>query len=418
MKICENPDILTAMLVINKIVLILKVLVPVLLIIVTIISLFRTTIDSDNYKDAIILFLSRVIIAAFIFFIPSFVEAVFSFVPVDLGYQDCFDNATPEKIKMYMVKSAVSLVKKAEETLTYTTYKDALYTVNRLDEEPTKTNLLNRLDAVKTLLDDEVKKRLAKGSNDHPIGGGGDTGDPLNPGGGGQSTGGNGACSQGVVYSSEPDPSSPINCYPGIVNSKNFIYPKDSATGLPLGAWPINYQSIPTQLSGYKVHNNYFVFPTTPVNGTYNFVYDHNGMDIMAVFGTPIYSPVDGTLVYSEWGHTCNKGADETAYTVSIKMSTPTTFNGKTIDTVFMTHMSGIVYRCAPGTCNRTIKKGQLIGFTGNAAGTAESSGWAPHLHITLYGNSCYDCGLKTNDTERVFDLPVGTSGYSIKAGE
>lgn len=45
----------------------------------------------------------------------------------------------------------------------------------------------------------------------------------------------------------------------------------------------------------------------------------------MAVFGTPIYSPVDGILEYSEWGHTGNHGGDATAYSLSIKLTTPIT---------------------------------------------------------------------------------------------
>ena len=80
----------------------------------------------------------------------------------------------------------------------------------------------------------------------------------------------------------------------------------------------------------------------------------------MAYFGTPIYSPVDGTLDYSEWGHTSNMGGDETSYSVSITMNKAVNVGGKTVKTIFLTHMSGIRYRCARGTCNRTVKKAPL----------------------------------------------------------
>ena len=414
-NICENPDILSAMLIINRLILVIKIIVPVILIIITIIGLYKAMVNSNNFKEIITLSVIKFFIAAFIFFIPNFVEAVISLTPSDTKYKDCFDNATEDKIAAFLIRDAQELVKTAENSLSRFDYEDALYAVNRLQNGSSKTNLLNRLASLKSILDSDIKRKLAEQlkfiQTEEP-----DPSEPR-PGVGGQTTGGDGKCQTGVVFSSEPDPSSAINCYPGVVNASNFVYPKDAASGLPLGAWPANYQSIPTQLSGYTVHNSYFVFPTTPVNGSYHFVYDHNGMDIMANFGTPIYSPVDGTMMYSEWGHTTNKGWDETAYTVSIKMSTPTTINGTTIDTVFMTHMSGIVYRCPQSACHKTIKKGQLIGFVGNAAGSAESPGWAPHLHITLYGNNNYNGGLRTAATEGVFDLPAGTSAFSIVAG-
>ena len=60
----------------------------------------------------------------------------------------------------------------------------------------------------------------------------------------------------------------------------------------------------------------------------------------------PIYSPVDGDLLYSTWGYTSNLGSDETAYAVTIAPSTKYEYNGVIIDEIFMTHMSGIRYRC------------------------------------------------------------------------
>ena len=414
-NVCENPDFLSVMLIINNLILIIKILAPVVLIIITIVSFFKTTVSSDDNKNTISLAITRIFIAAFIFFIPNFVEAVISLIPSsDINYKACFTDATEENIKSLILKNAQKLVSNAESTYKLIDYNEALYAVNRMQTSTAKDNLLKRLDAVKIVIDEEIKKRLAEPSNDHPVRGDDDE-DPF--GGGVQSTGGDGTCQIGVVFTSEPDPSSAVNCQPGVLNPSSFVYPKDEVTGLPLGAWPASIGTIPTQLSDYKIHNSYFVFPTTPVNGLYSFVYDHVGMDIMAAFGTPIYSPVDGTMLFSEWGHTCNTGWDETAYTVMIRMSNPTNINGTPIDTVFLTHMSGIIYRCPQGSCNKTVKKGQLLGFVGNASGTSETAGWAPHLHITLFGNNNYDAGLRTALTEGVFDIPSGSGGYSIVAG-
>ena len=73
------------------------------------------------------------------------------------------------------------------------------------------------------------------------------------------------------------------------------------------------------QLTGYKTYQNgKIILPKTPVNGT---------------------------LDYSEWGHTSNKSGNETSYTVSIKMDDYITIDGKSVNRIFLTHMSGIRYR-------------------------------------------------------------------------
>jgi len=240
-------------------------------------------------------------------------------------------------------------------------------------------------------------------------GGSAPSGDPLSAGD--SYSNGTATAPAGTVYSSEPDPSIAINYWKNYVKSSDFIYPKDSATGLSLGAWPKNYESIPTQLTSYKTYNTEFIWPVTPSQGLYTYVYTHNGIDIMAPMGTPIYAPADGTLRYSEWGHTVNKGSDETAYSVTINMSNPVTFGGYTIDTVYLTHMCGIRYRCPEGSCSRKVVKGELLGFVGNAAGTAQSVGWAPHLHMTLYNSSKgYNSGLLTNKIESLYSITANTN--------
>lgn len=211
---------------------------------------------------------------------------------------------------------------------------------------------------------------------------------------------------EGQVLGDEPDPSLAIKYWSDYLSVDDFIFPKDESSGLSLGAWPKNHENIPKQLSNYKEYNG-FIWPTTPIDDTYTFVYEHNGIDIMANVGTPVYSPVSGTLDYSEWGHTVNKGSDETAYTVSINLDTPISFGGVNIQKVFLTHLCGIRYRCS--SCNQTIQKGELIGYTGNAAGDAASVGWAPHLHMTLYDGSNYDNGVYTTNIQKLYNITPKT---------
>lgn len=208
--------------------------------------------------------------------------------------------------------------------------------------------------------------------------------------------------------SGEPKPWFAIN-YWSHLNKDDYVYPKDKSSGKLLGAWPKNYKSIPTQLSNYKVYKGVFIWPATPTDEKYQFVYRHLGIDVMADFGTPIYSPVDGQLLDSEWGGTVNRGSDETSYSVTIKPDKVYEYKGTKISEIFMTHMSGIINRCSWNNCSKKVKKGELIGFVGNAAGSSTSEGYASHVHITFYPAGNYGGGLYTESMEDIYEISPGT---------
>ena len=225
-------------------------------------------------------------------------------------------------------------------------------------------------------------------------------------------TSGNATASVGFNYS-EPDPSVAINLWKDKLNTNNFVYPKDSVTGKSLGAWPKNYKNYPAQLNNPRTYTGGYMWPITTTDGPYKFGYDHNGIDIAVKFGTPVYSPVSGTLVYSEWGHTVNRGTDETSYSITIRADS-VNYRGKQIGEVFLTHLSGIRYRCAENKCNRSVKQGELLGFSGTAAGNTINSGyargkkWASHLHMSLSPANNYNAGLHTEEIEDFYKIESG----------
>ncbi|HEV2370070.1 MAG TPA: M23 family metallopeptidase [Acidimicrobiales bacterium] len=97
----------------------------------------------------------------------------------------------------------------------------------------------------------------------------------------------------------------------------------------------------------------------------------HPGIDIEAASGTPILSPADGTLTYSD--------SDPDGYGLAALVTQPDR-------TVFlMAHMSATVLGLSSGA---PVKAGQVIGFvgaTGNATG--------PHMHFEVhpYGGAGVD---------------------------
>ena len=417
MNLCTEPDLLKIMLVLNNFLTVAKVLLPLIIIVMTSFDVFKVIMagEANTLKSQLGKFGNRLLAAVIVFFIPTVINVVFGFVDTNVvTFVNCYTNVTREDVaSAYIAKSELTLTE-AEQTLDYLDYDIAKNYISGIENESIRAQYENRLEILSKSIKDRKKNvniiTYEESKNTSVTGSG-----SLNVVGAYSSLG-NGKAQPGIEQKSEPDPSAALNYWSSYVNSKNFTYPKDPTTGLPLGAWPTNYSSISTQLTNYKTYNNgSLIIPTTPENGTYNFVYSHNGIDIMATMGTPVYSPVSGTLMYSEWGHTKNKGGDETAYTVSVKLDKPFTANGKTIGVVFLTHMCGIRYRCTTSTCNnQKIKMGELVGFTGNAVGTSESIGWAPHLHMTLYPTGDYDAGLITESIELLYGL---SSGMSIKAG-
>ena len=405
MRVCEDPDILNVIYIFVRLInlaVIVTIVVLVIMIIFDIIKMITSgDLDTKNGRKSIV---KRIAAAVLVFLVPSILNIVLSVTGQTFNFGDCLNNSNREYISLANANKAEEYLTMAEQQLT----SDALYQaqkyINKIADEDFKAQLQSRADAV----DEYIEKRreeLKEDSTPEPIPGGSGS---LNMPGGYYETGSCSPSSSITVLSSEPNPSCAINYWDneGLIDKNNYIYPKTDS-GESLGAWPADYKSIPTQINVNKTYQNgKLAWPVTPSNGIYEFVYEHNGIDIMAPIGTPIYSPADGTLVYSEWGHTTNKGSDETAYSVTINLDTPISYDGKQLKTIFLTHMSGIVYRCSSTTdCNRKVKKGELLGFVGNAAGTATSKGYAPHLHMSIYPAGNYDAGLYTSKIEDMYSI-------------
>lgn len=419
---CGPADFLRIIYLFKLILKIAFIIIPIGLIIFITIDLFKNVIsnnDKDQQKN-LTLIIKRIIYAVLVFFVPTIVNLVVSLLSnsgvMKEDYSYCYENINLEDINYldsveYSYELAEKYVRIAETKLTEESFSEAQKYIDALEESKIKKDLQNRLDRAREYAKDNPPKENNPGS-------GNDDG-KIPPPDGYAPTNPDSCSTSGVVLTEEPDPTCIFNHWGNVISKNNFIFP--TINGKRLGSWPKNYETYPSQLTNTKKYNSgKLIWPVTPVNNIYGHVYEHNGMDIMAVFGTPIYSPVSGDLMYSEWGHTSNKGSDETAYTVSIIMDNPIVYNNVTYSTVFLTHMSGIIYNCASTyECKRKIKQGELIGFVGNAQGTAEDPGWAPHLHMTIYPYGQYERGLLTSDVQKLYNLNCekNCANISIKAG-
>jgi murein DD-endopeptidase MepM/ murein hydrolase activator NlpD len=129
---------------------------------------------------------------------------------------------------------------------------------------------------------------------------------------------------------------------------------------------------------------------------------DHRGVDIMVPEGTPVFSPVSGSIVYSEAGHTRitedsmrSQPGHQPQYSVLIKLDKPIDYNGKTYNMVYLTHLGGLS-GLKPG--ERVTTETQL-GISGTAV--------APHIHLGLIG-----------DRQQTTYVPEGTLYQQLLAKE
>lgn len=412
MRICEDPDILNILYIFKTLLNLVTIISIVILIIMIILDIIKMIsageVDTKKGGKSIA---KRVIATFIIFLIPSLVSLVLNFTGQTLNYGSCMDNANREFISVANANKAEEYLRLAENNLTL----DALYKAQKYIDKIADGNFKKQLEARLAVVRQYIEDRIEEKKEPDYV-----APDPSSPTYDGYGATGNCAPNSAItVLENEPSPDCAINYWSKYVDASKFIYP--TSNGKKLGAWPSNHASIPTQISVSKTYQNgKLIWPVTPENGKYHFVYSHNGIDIMAPIGTPIYSPVNGTLMYSEWGHTKNKGSDETAYTVSIAMNSPLTYNGKQYDKIFLTHMSGIINRCSnTSECNKKVRQGELIGFVGNAAGSASSGGYAPHLHMSIYPGSTYSAGIITSGIQTLYGLNCGSGckDISIKAG-
>lgn len=105
--------------------------------------------------------------------------------------------------------------------------------------------------------------------------------------------------------------------------------------------------------------------------------YGDTGVDISGRY-LPVHALGDGTLDYSEWGHTRWTGKGDTAYSVRLKLEPPIPWKGRRITHVYYTHLSAVVTNQAEGSATRKrVVAGERIATSGIGNGV-------PHLHLGL----------------------------------
>lgn len=105
------------------------------------------------------------------------------------------------------------------------------------------------------------------------------------------------------------------------------------------------------------------------------------GEDFGVPVGTPVYACADGTIIYSEKGHTPWTTPPDTPNSILLKFKTPVYVNGKNWLYAWYTHLSELAFQVPDdGAHYKEVKEGTYLGKTGNG-------NLVPHLHFGLLTN-------------------------------
>ena len=112
-EFCQKSGVLQALYIVKMVIKILSVLAPIFIILSGMKTLFGVVVNDDKTGDAVKSIITKIVIAAFIFFIPNIVTTVIGFATKE--DMSCIDAATPEKIEYYQNKEKQESTKKIQE---------------------------------------------------------------------------------------------------------------------------------------------------------------------------------------------------------------------------------------------------------------------------------------------------------------
>ena len=160
LSICDVPEVLKVMRIINIVITIIKIAVPIMLIVMAMIDLVRAVTNAELNKITKPI-VNKVIAAVLIFLIPTFVRVIARVVGNNGEYEKCIGDITRETIRASYNSQEESLIEKAEESLDEADYNTALYYLINITPESTKNEYKQRLDAVKEKIEEEKKPKAA-----------------------------------------------------------------------------------------------------------------------------------------------------------------------------------------------------------------------------------------------------------------
>lgn len=158
LNICNSPEVLKVMRIVNIVINIIRIIVPIILIVMSMIDLVRAVTNAELNKISKPI-VNKVIAAILIFLIPTFVRVIANIASNNGEYEKCLGDISLDTINNAYVEREEDLVSTAEESLNIYDYNNGINNLINIKDEDKKEEFKKRLDGVKDKIDESNKPK-------------------------------------------------------------------------------------------------------------------------------------------------------------------------------------------------------------------------------------------------------------------
>ena len=167
LNICDVPNVMEVLRIINILITIIRVIVPILLIVSAMIELVRAVSNSELNKISKPM-VNKVIAAVVVFLIPTFVSVIAGFAGNDGEYKHCVRNISLDEIKIAYSEMERDLVQKAEESFNIYDYNNAIIYLDNVKDPEERKEFAEKLATIKEQIDILNKAKFSDGGSGYP----------------------------------------------------------------------------------------------------------------------------------------------------------------------------------------------------------------------------------------------------------
>ena len=157
LSICELPEFLKVVKIVKIVITIIKIVVPILLMISAMIDLVKAVTNAELNKMTKPI-VTKVVAAILVFMIPTLVDVIFTITMTEKTYNNCFTNATDERIRQIYIENMDALIEKAKKEETTSAIGDAKNYLVNIKDQDLKDKYQKEIDEIEKALEEKRKK--------------------------------------------------------------------------------------------------------------------------------------------------------------------------------------------------------------------------------------------------------------------
>ena len=150
--VCDSAEVLKTMRIVKIVINFIRIIVPIILIVTSMMTFTKAITNSDN-KKALNIFIKKIVAALAIFLIHTLVGIILKLVDQNKIYYSCFENATKEGIDNAYVEIASKYLSTAKETLNEYDYKNGIRIINDIQDSAKKKQIYDSAASIKEYID-------------------------------------------------------------------------------------------------------------------------------------------------------------------------------------------------------------------------------------------------------------------------